>query len=64
MKPTFDRRKHSPFDNAMYRITRGPAQYFETTVSINNVHIARFETLEEARDHADLINRALSLNNQ
>jgi hypothetical protein len=61
-----DRRKPPliEVDNVMYRITRGPAQYFENMVTINNVHISCFETLEEARDFADLINRALTFSKQ
>ncbi len=59
-----DRRKPPLIENVMYRITRGPAQYFQNNVIINNVHIQRFETLEEARDYADLINRALSFSYQ
>ena len=58
-----DRRKPPLVENVMYRITRGPAQYFENTVTINNVNILRANTLEEARDFADLINRALSFGN-
>lgn len=54
-----DRRKSDPISDAMYRITKGPANYHQNILSIKNVHIARFETLEEARDMADLINRAI-----
>lgn len=55
-----DRRtKSNVFEDAMYRITPGPASYFNNIVVIKNVVIQRFDTMEEARDHADLINRAL-----
>lgn len=54
-----DRRKSDAISDAMFRITRGPANYHQNLLSIKNVHIARFKTLEEARDMADLINRAL-----
>lgn len=54
-----DRRKSDVFSDAMFRITRGPANYHKNLLFIKNVQIAMFQTLEEARDMADLINRAL-----
>ncbi len=55
-----DRRvKQTAFEDAMYRITKGPASFFHNVVMIKDVVIQRFDTIEEARDHADLINRAL-----
>lgn len=48
-------------DDAIFRITRGPAYYQKNLVLIQEVVIARFDTMGEAMDHADLINRALSL---
>ena len=45
--------------NIFYRITTGPASYHGNIVRVVNtvVHVA--ETLEQARDMADAINRAL-----
>ncbi len=48
-------------DDAMFRITRGPAYYQNNLVLIKNVVVKRFDTMGEAMDFADLINRALDM---
>lgn len=45
----------------MFRITRGPAYYQNNLVLIKNVVVKRFDTMGEAMDFADLINRALDM---
>lgn len=48
-------------DDAIFRITRGPAYYQDNLVLIKNVVVKRFDTTGEAMDFADLINRALDM---
>lgn len=48
-------------DDAIFRITRGPAYYQNNIVLIKNVVVKRFDTTGEAMDFADLINRALDM---
>ena len=54
------RKEQVNIDDIFYRITPGPASYHGNIVRVVNtvVHVA--ETLEQARDMADAINRALA----
>ena len=54
------RKEQVNIDDIFYRITTGPASYLGNFVRVANnvIHVA--ETLEQARDMADAINRALA----